>query len=66
MNVLLMVVFLHDQSSNRGSVCQDNHVQLLHNGTVLNPAENLLCQECQLQEVEVQGIVQACQDTQVF
>jgi hypothetical protein len=27
-NVLPMVVFLHDQSSDWGSVCQDNHVQL--------------------------------------
>jgi len=47
-NVLPMVVFLHDQSSDRGSVCQDNHVQLLHNGTVLHPVEKLLYQECHL------------------
>jgi hypothetical protein len=47
-NVLPMVVFLHDQSSDRGSVCQDNQVQLLHNGTVLHPVEKLLCQECHL------------------
>ena len=47
-NVLPMVVILHDQFSGRGSLCQDNHVQLLHNGTVLHPVEKLLYQECHL------------------
>ncbi len=52
-SVLYVTVLPHNQFSDGGSVCQHNHLQSLHNGTVCCPAETPPRQECRLLEAEV-------------